>query len=97
MVVSEKIGIFVAEITKHNSNMGKNIIEIGTKIKVNIQNKDIIGAVTNIQRCECGEKYGEDIDSVKLSEAQKSCDYDYTISLDCNKWCYGEQVKEIID
>ena len=65
MVVSEKIGIFVAEITKHNSNMGKNIIEIGTKIKVNIQNKDIIGAVTNIQRCECGEKYGEDIDSVK--------------------------------
>lgn len=77
--------------------MDKKMIEIGTKVKANIQGKDIIAGVTNIQRCECGEKYGEDIDSVELSEAQKSCDYDYTISLDCHKWCYGEQVKEIID
>jgi hypothetical protein len=72
-------------------------IKIGTKVKVELQGREIVSEVTRIERCECGEKYGEPIGSVRMDEAKNSWDYDYTFTLDCGRWCYGEQILEVVE
>lgn len=71
-------------------------IKIGTKVKVELQGREIVSEVTSIERCECGEKYGEAIESVSIDEVN-GWDYDYTFTLDCGRWCYGEQILEIVE
>lgn len=71
-------------------------IKIGTKVKVNLQGGEITTEVTSIERCECGEKYGDPIECVSMDELY-NYDYDYTFMLDCGRWCYGEQILEIVE
>lgn len=71
-------------------------IKIGTKVKVELQGREIVSEVTSIERCECGEKCGEPIESVRMEDL-KLYDYDYTFTLDCGRWCYGEQILEVVE
>ena len=74
--------------------MGKRI-KIGTKVKVNLQGREITTEITGIERCECGEKYGEPVDGVNTSQL-RGCKYDYVLDLDCDRWCYGSQVLSVV-
>lgn len=71
-------------------------IKIGTKVKVNLQGREITTEIIGIERCECGEKYGESIDFITRGELEVY-DYDYTFTLDCGRWCYGEEILEIVE
>lgn len=76
--------------------MAKQIIKIGTKVKVRFFGGETkIAKVTGIEKCECGEKYGEPVDGVTTSQL-RGCDYDYTLDLDCDRWCYGSQVLSVV-
>lgn len=74
-------------------------VEIGTKIAYNNSNGEMVTArVTSIEKCECGEKYGEDVESVDFDELVNYEDgYECTLTLDNNKWVYGEQVLSIVE
>jgi hypothetical protein len=76
--------------------MAKQIIKIGTKVKVRFFGGETkIAKVTVIEKCECGEKYGEPVDSVTTSQL-RGCNYDYTLDHDCERWCYGSQVLSVV-
>jgi len=81
--------------------MAKQKIKIGTEVAYRLNgNKGVTYAhVTNIEECECGEKYGEAIDEVdfKLRGGDFVNGYSYTFSLDDGHWCHGEQIVKIIE
>lgn len=79
--------------------MGKKVIKIGTKVRHTLwSGKDLVGAVTRIERCKCGEKYGKEIKQVDFD---KRVDYagntECVFDLDNGHWCYGSEIKEIVE
>lgn len=79
--------------------MAKQVIKIGTKIAYNNSNGEMVTArVTSIEKCSCGEKYGKDVESIDFDELTNYGDgYECTLTLDNNKWIYGEQVSSIVE
>jgi hypothetical protein len=80
--------------------MAKQIIKIGTKVKVRFFGGETkIAKVTGIEKCECGEKYGEPVDEVEFRyrAGNFGAGVEYTFSLDDNHWCYGEQIIGIVE
>lgn len=82
--------------------MAKQVIKIGTKVayRPNGSRGGVSFAhVTYIEECECGEKYGESVDSVdfKLRAGDFANGVEYTFSLDDGHWCHGEQIIRIVE
>jgi hypothetical protein len=71
-------------------------IEIGTKISCRISNTFYDGRVISIECCPAGQKYGTPVDSVTMEEIKKYT-HEYVFDLDNGHWCYGEQVKGIVE
>ena len=80
MAVSFFLPTFAVSMVTNNNLNNKIMatIKIGTKVKVRFFGGETkIAKVTGIERWECGEKYGEPVDSVTTSQL-RGCDYDYT-------------------
>ena len=81
--------------------MAKQKIKIGTKVayRQNGSRGLSVAHVTNIEECECGEKYGEPIDEVdfKLRAGDFANGVEYNFDLDDGHWCHGEQITRIVE
>jgi len=81
--------------------MAKQIIKIGTKVKYRLHGDRTpkTAKVVGIEKCECGEKYGEPVDEVDFR--YRVCNFgagvEYTFDLDDGHWCYGEQIIGIVE
>lgn len=80
--------------------MAKKYIKEGTKVRCRHNGGEIsVAHVESIEKCKCGEKYGSMVAKVDFEKrcVNYSKNYQYIISLDNNKWCYGEQVLAIVE
>ena len=72
-------------------------IEIGTKISHTLFGGGFYeGNVIGIERCPVGQKYGTPVDSVTMEQINKGT-HEYVLDIDNGHWCYGEQVKGIVE
>jgi len=76
--------------------MARETIKIGTKVAYTLsgESEKRIAKVEGIEECEAGEKYGEPVDSVTMRDLRRG---DYTFDLSDGHWCYGEQIRYIVE
>jgi hypothetical protein len=80
--------------------MAKKFITEGTKVRCRHNGGEIsVAHIESIEKCKCGEKYGSMVAKVDFEKRgiNYAKNYQYIISLDNNKWCYGEQVLAIVE
>jgi hypothetical protein len=51
----------------------------------------VTGVVDSIEKCKVGEKYGKPVSSAPFGAGN------YTFGLDCGNWCYGDQIRAIVN
>jgi hypothetical protein len=79
--------------------MAKKIKE-GTKVRCRHNGGEIsVAHVESIEKCKCGERCGTFVEEIEFDKrcANYAENYEYIVSLDNNKWCYGEQVLAIVE
>ena len=66
-------------------------VKIGDTVSAELFTGEVVtGKVKNIEICEDGDKYGEKVEE---------CNIDWhtgVLDLDCNHWCYFDQVNSIV-
>jgi hypothetical protein len=72
-------------------------IKIGTKISHTLFGGGFYeGKVVSIECCPVGQKYGTPVDSVTMEQIKKGT-HEYVLDIDNGHWCYGTQVKGIVE
>jgi hypothetical protein len=67
-------------------------IKIGTKVTARLfGGRMVTGVVDSIEKCKIGEKYGTPVSSAPFGAGN------YTFGLDCGNWCYGDQIRTIVN
>ena len=66
-------------------------IKIGTTVTAKLFGEEIVtGKIEHIEICKVGEKYGRPVNSCDIDKHSNG-----TVCLDCNRWCYFDQIIKI--